>query len=94
MTGHQFDTFTVINLAKLNRINFIPGIIQIFDVSKAYVDNLAQRGLNLTVAQAQTLKVDVPLYQGVPILAELATEISDLLEENDASNAKKVSWDC
>ncbi len=62
-----------------------------FDVSKTYVDSLSRRGKKLTVDQTLALKISVPLWQGVPLMKTLAIEIPDLVKENKAKNAQKVS---
>ncbi len=66
------------------------GIVSAFDASKAYVDNLAQRGKKLTMNQALSLKISVPLWQGLPLMGTLANEIRNLLKANKESDAKKV----
>jgi hypothetical protein len=64
--------------------------VSTFDASKAYVDHLAQRGIDLTVDQAHSLKISVPLWQGLPLLGTLASEIRNLLRGNEQGDAKKV----
>ena len=59
--------------------NQAEGTIAMFDVSKAYVDNLAQSGKMLTVDQAYLLSVNVPLYLGLTFMGTLASEIKSLL---------------
>ena len=70
--------------------NQAEGTIATFDVSKAYVDNLAQRGETLTVDQTHLLSVNVPLYLGLTFMGTLASEIKSLLAENKRDDAKKV----
>ncbi len=69
---------------------FFVGIVSTFDASKAYVDYLAQRGKKLTVDQALSLKISVPLWQGLPLMGTLASEIRNLLRANKKADAKKV----
>ena len=66
------------------------GVVSTFDVSKAYVDHLAQRGTKLTVAQAGSLERNVPMYLGLTFMGTLANEIESLLNANQRSDAKKV----
>ena len=61
-----------------------------FDASKAYVDYLAQRGEKLTVNQALSMKISIPLWQGLPLMGTLASEIRNLLRANKKSDAKKA----
>ena len=66
------------------------GIAKTFDVSKAYVDRLAQSGNKLTVAQAGSLERNVPLYLGLEFMGTLSSEIERLLRANKRNEAKKT----
>ena len=66
------------------------GIAKTFDVSKAYVDRLAQSGNKLTVAQAGSLERNVPLYLGLEFMGTLSSEIERLLRDNKGDEAKKT----
>ena len=66
------------------------GIAKTFDVSKAYVDRLAQSGNKLTVTQAGSLERNVPLYLGLEFMGTLSSEIERLLRANKRNEAKKT----
>ena len=66
------------------------GIAKTFDVSKAYVDRLAQSGNKLTVAQAGSLERNVPLYLGLEFMGTLSSEIERLLRANKRNEARKT----
>lgn len=66
------------------------GIAKTFDVSKAYVDRLAQSGRNLTVHQAGSLERNVPLYLGLEFMGTLSSEIERLLNANEKKDVKKT----
>ena len=66
------------------------GIAKTFDVSKAYVDRLAQSGNKLTVDQAGSLERNVPLYLGLEFMGTLSSEIERLLTANKRDEAKKT----
>ena len=70
--------------------NKAEGITSTFQVSKAYLDKLAQSGKKLTVSQAASLERNVPLYLGLPFMGKLASEINGLLKVNKISDAKKT----
>ena len=53
--------------------NKAEGITSTFQVSKAYLDKLAQSGKKLTVSQAASLERNVPLYLGLPFMGKLAS---------------------
>lgn len=64
--------------------------VRAFTVSKVYVDSLAESGKKLTVDQANSLEVNVPLYHGMPFMGTLASEIDRLLKVNEVDDAKKT----
>ena len=66
------------------------GIAKTFDVTKAYVDRLAQSGNKLTKAQAESLERNVPMYIGLEFMGTLASEIDRLLRANKRNEAKKT----
>ena len=61
-----------------------------FQISKAYVDRLAQSGQPLTLHEAGSLERNVPLYVGLPFMGKLASEIHSLLQTNKPGDAKKT----
>ena len=70
--------------------NQASGVVRAFTVSKVYVDSLAESGKRLTVDQANSLEVNVPLYYGMPFMGTLASEIDRLLKANEVDDAKKT----
>ena len=66
------------------------GIAKTFDVSKAYVDRLAQSGRKLTVHEAGSLERNVPLYLGLGFMGTLSSEIERLLNANEKKDVKKT----
>ena len=70
--------------------NKAQGIAKTFDVSKAYVDRLAQSGNKLTKDQGESLERHVPLYLGLEFMGTLSSEIERLLRANKRNEAKKT----
>ena len=65
------------------------GIAKTFDVSKAYVDSLAQSGRKLTVHEAGSLERNVPLYLGLGFMGTLSSEIERLQNANEQKDVKR-----
>ena len=61
-----------------------------FEISKAFVDTLAQSGNKLTKAQGLSLQINVPVYLGSQLMGTLASEIERLLRANKRNEAKKT----
>ena len=70
--------------------NQAQGMARTFQISKAYVDRLAQSGQPLTLHEAGSLERNVPLYVGLPFMGKLASEIHSLLQTNKPGDAKKT----
>ena len=70
--------------------NLAAGTISTLQTSKSYVDYLAQRGESLTVAQAQSVQTNVPLWLGLEFMGTLSGEIGGLLHANKKDDAKKI----
>ena len=70
--------------------NQAQGMARTFQISKAYVDRLAQSGQPLTLHDAGSLERNVPLYVGLPFMGKLASEIHSLLQTNKPGDAKKT----
>ena len=70
--------------------NHAQGVAKAFDVSKAYVDRLAQSGNKLTKDQGESLERNVPLYLGLEFMGTLSSEIERLLRVNKRNEAKKT----
>ena len=70
--------------------NSAEGAIDNLEVSKAYVDTLAQLGLTLTVPQAHSLESNIPMGDGLKFMGELASNIRSLVRAKERSGAKKV----
>ena len=68
--------------------NQAQGMARTFQISKAYVDRLAQSGQPLTLHEAGSR--NVPLYVGLPFMGKLASEIHSLLQTNKPGDAKKT----
>ena len=66
------------------------GTAKTFDVSKVFVDTLAQSGNKLTKAQGLSLQINVPVYLGSQLMGTLASEIERLLRANKKNEAKKT----
>ena len=66
------------------------GLVETFDLSKAYVDRLARSGNKLTLAQAGSLERNVPLYLGLEFMGTLSSEIDRILKGNKGDDAKKI----
>ena len=76
--------------SKQTLTNQASGVVRAFTVSKAYADSLAGSGKTLTVNQAKSLQVNVPLFHGMPFMGTLASEIERLLNANEVDDAKKT----
>ena len=63
---------------------------KVFDISKVFVDRLAQSGNKLTIAQGLSLQTQVPVYLGAKLMGTLASEIERLLRANKRNEAKKT----
>ena len=66
------------------------GVASLFDLSKGYVDSLAQSGNETTVEQAALVERNVPLYIGLSFMGTLASEIQRLVSTNKENEAKKT----
>ena len=65
------------------------GAEQLLQVSKTFLDGIAQEGEPLGVNEAISLAAHVPVYNGIPFMGTLARNIEDLVKENKAKDAKK-----
>ena len=70
--------------------NVAEGTINTLETSKSYVDNLAQKGVTLTVDEATVVQINVPLWLGLRFMGTLASEIQSLLKANKEDDAAKV----
>ncbi|CAB4016298.1 Hypothetical predicted protein [Paramuricea clavata] len=68
----------------------IAGTLHNFVISKAYVDSLSKSGGKLTEHQATSLKVNVPLWNGLTLLGKLEHRIKALLKENKRETVEKL----
>ena len=66
------------------------GTAKTFDLSKAFVDTLAQSGNKLTKAQGLSLQINVPVYLGSQLMGTLKSEIERLLRANKRNEAEKT----
>lgn len=66
--------------------------IQLFYVSKAYLDSFAKDGKELEDHEVRSIETHVPLATGVPFMETLAAEIDRLLKANkkNANDAKLI----
>ena len=68
----------------------IAGCLNNFVISKAYVDSLSKSGGKLTEHQGLSLKVHVPLWNGLTLLGKLEHRIKALLKENKRETVEKL----
>ena len=61
-----------------------------FDVSKVFVDTLAQSGNKLTKTEGLSLQINVPVYLGLEFMGTLSSAIERLLRANKRNEAKKT----
>ena len=66
------------------------GVNRQLDASKNYLDSLTRNAGTLTVAQAQLLGTNVPLYNGMTFLGKLMGVIEEGIAENSLANGKKT----
>lgn len=73
-------------------INRAQATIQLFYVSKAYLDSFASDGRELEDHEVRSIETHVPMATGVPFMGILAAEIDRLLEANrkNANDAKQI----
>ena len=73
-------------------INQAQATIQLFYVSKAYLDSFASDGRELEDHEVRSIETHVPMATGVPFMGILAAEIDRLLKANkkNANDAKQI----
>ena len=69
--------------------NQAEGAIFAFQRSKAFLNGVAKSGNPLTDSESTSLAAHVPVYEGVAFMGTLATEIRNIIRENEIGEAKR-----